>query len=256
MPTGRPRTRPHVLGEVKVKIQDFLEISTSTDSATLERRLIGFSERLGFGRISAVAVCADHEGMTRFSGIGNPPDAYVEAYSALDRGQRCPVMQSLRTSLRPVTYDQSTYVRAGAADLWEEQAPFGYRYGVAVALHLSGGRHFAVGVDRDEPLPADDERCVRLMGDVLLLASWAVEVAIATLTNESLGEDQPPSLTPRELEVLKWTLGGKSSWVVGKILRLGEGTVNYHLRNAMRKLDTSSKHVAATRAMQMGLIDP
>lgn len=205
---------------------------------------------------AAAAVSADPTGITRFRSVGNPPGAYVETYSALVQAQRCPVMQALRTSLRPLTYDQSTYVRAGAADLWEEQAPFGYRCGVAVALHLSGDRHFVVGVDRDEPLPADDERCVRLMGDVLLLASWAVDVAFAILANRHPSEDQPPRLTPRELEVLKWTLGGKSSWVVGEILHLGEGTVNYHLRNAMRKLDTSSKHVAAARAMQMGLIDP
>lgn len=247
--------RQQALNQVKVKIQDFLEVSASTDGATLQQRLIKFSEALGFGRVSAVAACPDSPGTTQFRGVSNTPDAFFEAYASLGKGRRCPVMQSLRTGQRPATYDQSTFVTAGAADLWEEQAPFGYRCGVAVALHLPGNRHFLVGVDRDEPLPANDEQCVRLMGDVLLLASWTVDVAFAILMDTNPGGDKPSRLTQRELEILKWTLGGKSSWVVGEILHLGEGTVNFHIRNAMRKLDAPSKHVAAMRAAQMGLID-
>ena len=63
-----------------------------------------------------------------------------------------------------------------------------------------------------------------------------------------------PKLTAREKEVLNWTREGKSAWAVGQILSMSEHTVNFHLRNAMGKLNVSGKHMAILRAMSLGLI--
>jgi DNA-binding CsgD family transcriptional regulator len=41
---------------------------------------------------------------------------------------------------------------------------------------------------------------------------------------------------------------------VGQILSMSEHTVNYHLRNTMRKLEVSSKHIAILKATSLGLI--
>lgn len=201
-----------------------------------------------------MTVSLDPSGRPRFGCIGNTPEAYLSAHTSHDRGQRCPVMQWLRTQQRPTIYDRSTYVRADAVDLWEEQASFGYCTGVAVALHLPGERHFALGIDREEPIPAGDEQRMRLMADLLLLASLTVDDAFASMIECGPERAPVPALTRRELQVLQWTVEGKSSWAVGEILHLGEGTVNFHIRNAMRKLEASSKHVAALRALRLGLI--
>jgi LuxR family quorum-sensing system transcriptional regulator CciR len=63
-------------------------------------------------------------------------------------------------------------------------------------------------------------------------------------------------LSPREKQCLSWTARGKSSWDTGKILCITENTVKFHLKNAMKKLNTSSRTVAAIRAVQLRLIDP
>jgi DNA-binding CsgD family transcriptional regulator len=63
-----------------------------------------------------------------------------------------------------------------------------------------------------------------------------------------------PKLTPREREVLNWTREGKSAWAVGQILAMSEHTVNFHLRNVMRKLNVSGKHMAILRAMSLGIL--
>ena len=63
-----------------------------------------------------------------------------------------------------------------------------------------------------------------------------------------------PKLTPRELDVLRWTMQGKSAWAVGEILSISEHTVNFHLRNVFRKLDASSKHQAVLKAIALGLL--
>ena len=63
-------------------------------------------------------------------------------------------------------------------------------------------------------------------------------------------------LSPREKQCLSWTAHGKSSWDIGKIMCITENTVNFHVKNAMRKLNTSSRTVAAIKAVQRGLIEP
>jgi len=65
-----------------------------------------------------------------------------------------------------------------------------------------------------------------------------------------------PVLSERERECLKWIANGKSSWAVGTILNISENTVNFHIKNAFRKLGTNSRIVAVVKAIRYGLISP
>jgi LuxR family transcriptional activator of conjugal transfer of Ti plasmids len=62
-------------------------------------------------------------------------------------------------------------------------------------------------------------------------------------------------LSPRERQCLKWAAEGKSSWDIGVILSISENTVNFHVKNAMRKLGVSRRTVAAIKAIDLGLIE-
>jgi len=63
-------------------------------------------------------------------------------------------------------------------------------------------------------------------------------------------------LSHRELECLTWTAKGKTTWDIAMILEISEHTVNYHIKNAMKKLDAHSRTVAVVKAVRFGLIDP
>ncbi|AGB73358.1 MULTISPECIES: response regulator transcription factor [Rhizobium] len=63
-----------------------------------------------------------------------------------------------------------------------------------------------------------------------------------------------PAISNREKACLAWTAKGKSSWAIGKTLSISEHTVNFHLRNAMRKLNCSSRMAAALKAVELGII--
>jgi DNA-binding CsgD family transcriptional regulator len=67
------------------------------------------------------------------------------------------------------------------------------------------------------------------------------------------GQDVP-RLTPREVEILRWTMEGKSSGVIGEILGISYSAVRFHIRNASRKLDVSSKHQAVLKALSLGIL--
>ena len=62
-------------------------------------------------------------------------------------------------------------------------------------------------------------------------------------------------ITPREIEVLKWIMEGKSSWEISMIFRKSESVVNFHIKNIIRKLNAMNRTHAVSIAMGSGLID-
>lgn|SRR5579871_6563685 len=62
-------------------------------------------------------------------------------------------------------------------------------------------------------------------------------------------------LSSREKVCLSWTARGKSSWEIGRILNISENTVNFHIKNALKKLDSNSRTLAAIKAIQLGIIE-
>jgi DNA-binding CsgD family transcriptional regulator len=237
-----------------MRLSDYFDVSQSPDRQTFERRLVDFAHALDFGRVSAALVVDSPGRDSSFVMLGNTPQDYLAAAHDAEQSKRDPVLKRMKSQGIPFTYDQKTYIDDNAADLWEEQAVFGYRSGISMALHLPGGRHFLLGVDRDGELPADDAVLTRLMADLQLLAMHAQDAAVRLLLDEAQRRLGLPQLTQREQEVLRWTGEGKSSWEVGKILGMSEHTVNFHLRNLMTKLDVTSKHLAVLRALSLGLL--
>lgn len=236
-----------------MRLQSFLDISQATNMSTLERRLIDVVHEMDFALVSAALVIAKPGAKPQFVTVGNTPSAFKEASLSPANARRDPVIQQLKTSSTPFTYDQDLYVKSAVADLWEEQAPFGYRTGISVALHLPGDKHFLLGVDREAPLPQKDEELTKMLAHVQLLAVYAQDAALRLFATEAeFGE--APKLTPREVEVMRWTMEGKSSWAIGEILGTSEHTVNFHIANFRRKLGSTSRHQAVLKALSLGLI--
>jgi DNA-binding CsgD family transcriptional regulator len=237
-----------------MRLSDYFDVSQSPDRQTFERRLVDFAHALDFGRVSAALVVDSPGRDSMFVMLGNTPQDYLAAAHDAEQSKRDPVLKRMKREGLPFVYDQQTYIDDNAADLWEEQAVHGYRSGISMALHMPGGQHFLLGVDRDSELPADDMVLTRLMADLQLLAMHAQSAAVRLLLDEAQRRLGLPQLTVREQEVLRWTAEGKSSWEVGTILGMSEHTVNFHLRNLMAKLDVTSKHLAVLRALSLGLL--
>ncbi|RZJ12137.1 MAG: LuxR family transcriptional regulator [Rubrivivax sp.] len=232
--------------------QQLIDVGLSDDLESFERRLVSTAEALGFPIISGVLLRNSAGGSQRKI-YGNTPEAYLASASDQQDARRDPVVEHLRTRTVPVVYNQATYVAAGVGELWETQALYGYRTGIGVKLHLPGEKHFMMGVDREEPLPEPGEKLMQTVAGLQLLAVHAMTAADRLLTPE-LRASELPKLTKRELDVLSWTAQGKTAWEVAVILGMSEKTVNFHLGNAMRKLDVTSKHQAVLKCVAAGLL--
>jgi DNA-binding CsgD family transcriptional regulator len=237
-----------------VRHQDYQDVADAGDMPTLENRLVRFAHEMGFGIISGYLVVEQGSGRAATFPFGNTPEAYQSTFMSASIGRRDPVMRRMKRLSVPFIYDQSIYVNEQAADLWDTMAPFGYKTGIALALHLPGGKHFAMGVDRDQALPGDDVVLARMMADLQLLAVHAQDTAIRLLAPQVHGVQLAPHPTGRELEVLRWTLAGKTAWEVGMLLGISERTAAIHANRATHKLGCVGKHQAALKAMQLGLI--
>jgi DNA-binding NarL/FixJ family response regulator len=64
------------------------------------------------------------------------------------------------------------------------------------------------------------------------------------------------ALNDRELECLTWSARGKTSPEIATILSLSKRTVNFHIENACRKLNVSTRTEAVARAASGRLINP
>jgi DNA-binding CsgD family transcriptional regulator len=231
----------------------FASILQAASQDDFRHEVVRFSHGLGFNTVSAVVVVDGGPGRATFAAVDNAPPGYAEAINDVTSMRRDPVMQHCRRHTVPIVWDQATYTSQGLGELWEEQARFGYRTGVCLAMHLPEGRHFVLGVDRDQPLPSDPAELTRLVADLQLFAVYAHDVALRVMTPR-VEPVERPALTARELEALRWTMEGKTAWEVGAILGISERTAVLHVNNAMHKLRCSSKHQAVLKALRLGLI--
>lgn len=219
----------------------------------LQQAAVTFARRLEFETISVTTVLDRVDDEPLFSSVHNTPADYVSEFADPQRGKIDPVAQHCKSSNLPIVWDQSTYVCAGRPDLWEHQAAFGYSAGISVAVHLPRGQHVLTGVDRDQALGWSANELQVVVGALYLFTICAFEAGQRIRGTELPGSDFP-SLTPRELEVLRWASVGKTAWETGVILSIAENTVNRHIANISEKLQCCGKRQSVVRAAQLGLL--
>jgi DNA-binding CsgD family transcriptional regulator len=226
------------------------EVSTET---ALLRELMLFSENLGFNQACAFMMMRK-AGSSKFSSknINNYSNAWQETCHNEQLISTDPIIRHLSTSNLPLVWDQSLYIKADAGELWDLTSSHGFDSGITVSLcdHLGNG--YKIGLSRDQPLTTDSRELSRLVADTQLFGAFA-QSAMMRIWNPKPEADFP-SLTAREIECLSWTLEGKTAWELGVILGITERTANFHLGNAIQKLDCDNKHSAVIKAMRMGMI--
>jgi DNA-binding CsgD family transcriptional regulator len=233
--------------------EGYLSVLESRNRDEFLGEVVRFAKRLGFETVSATTVIDHFLGESEFITVDNTPQNYLDVFEDTGRARQDPVMQHCKHQSVPIIWNQETYVNVGLADQWDVQARYGYRTGIAMALHMPEGRHFFLGVDRDQSLPSNRGELTRMVADLQLFAVHAQEAASRIMT-PAMRDSDAPSLTPREVESLRWTMDGKTAWEVGNILGISERTAVLHVNNAMHKLGCVNKHQAVLKALRLGLI--
>jgi DNA-binding CsgD family transcriptional regulator len=234
--------------------QRYYELAAAEDVTTFKRVLLQVAEEFGFPLINVTVVNITPGGEPCERAMRNDPPGWAPHVLDAAAAARDPCLELIRTSYAPFAYDQKLYVDGGAGDLWEEQAPFGFKTGISAVSHAKPGRRMCtIGMDRDEPLPKDRIELMRLLADLQLMVAFAQDTAFKLLLADQV-DPQVIDLSARERDVLAWASKGKTAWETGRLLSISEHTVNKHLASAAKRLGCSSKAQAVARAIERGLL--
>ncbi len=144
------------------------------------------------------------------------------------------------------------YTRPHIARLGHKQAQMAGEFGMTAGLTLPGwspGIHWAFLT-----LSTDATYDLRELAPHVSTSTYFMACLQAGMDRLLRPADRIPKLSPRECEVLRWSAIGKTAWEISMILRISECTVNFHLRQAAKKLRTKGKCATCARAVALGLI--
>ncbi len=233
---------------------DLLQLGVSADIPTLTKRMVDLASCMGYGLTSAVLVrgrLGSENAMLQ--AFGNPPDGYMETVDSLPEGLRDPLLARLLARPGHVTYDQQLYTEAGAGDLWDAQAPFGFQSGVAVSIHEpSHAEAFMLGLDGLGKAPAGPTLLL-LQANLQMLAMHA-QSAIARIVAARSGVQQV-ELDRHEQAAIK-TAGARIFAQRGHLVGMSEIRTDPAMRSAARKLGARSITDVVLRSIDGGLLHP
>lgn len=136
--------------------------------------------------------------------------------------------------------------------MWSEARAFGLRVGWAQSSFDASGSVGMLTLARSHEALSRSEVRMREheYSRLANLAHLALSAALCRANCAML-----PTLSPRELEVVRWMADGKTSEEIALLLRISVHTVNFHVRNVKVKLQAANKTAAVASAIGLGLLN-
>ncbi|MER9237304.1 LuxR family transcriptional regulator [Mesorhizobium sp. M0622] len=225
------------------------------DSERLFYLLADFASSFGCRWIAYSCLTPDRESL---SAVSRDPAAFLhfpqrwqERYAEMGYDRIDPVVKISRKREGAFRWSE-VYNDASTSEkerkVLDEAATFGLRSAVSVPLHGPYASFAILSFAQPRECEFQNETVAYLQFSAL---HFHLKITELGRPKES---DTGIHLSSREKECLLWTARGKSSWETGMILGISANTVNFHIKNIMRKLDAASRTVAAVKAIRLGLI--
>lgn len=180
------------------------------------------------------------------------PEEWQERYFEMGYDRINPIIKKSRKRAATFRWSEiynDANTTANERRFFDEASRFGLRSSITVPLHGPGGNLAVMSFSR-----ACEREFQNRTITYLELAALHFHTRTTKFTNSDFIEDTS-GLSLREKDCILWTARGKSSWEIGVILGISKDTVNFHIKNAMRKFDVNSRTAAATKALKIGIID-
>lgn len=215
---------------------------------------LGF-DIVSYGYLDALESEGREPKLTSFS---NAPDWYLRRFQEEGYIVRDAAVRHCMTSLAPCTMGIGVMPKHDLPPVERqmnaEMAEFGLRSILVLPMSSlnrfsRGGVVIGNGMEQDE--------FERFLPDRQATVHLAAAYAHSRIQMQLVaGEAAAIRLTPRERECLLWTAKGLSSKETARRLGGSAKVVDFHILNAMRKLDAATRAQAVARALLLGLINP
>lgn len=238
-------------------LEDFVERVTGLDGIdSFQTFMAREVERFGFNKFTYLALRVPDSAQTPFV-VTTFPQEWAIHYGDNDYVNFDPVLGNAASRMEPFDWPSlraKQSLTSRQKRVLDEASDFGMPHGAAVPIHGPRGAFAIMSVTTEEPAKefrsiwSNYKMYIHMMS--LYYHSSVEKNLLRPLDKDSVG------LTDREREVLLWTARGKTAWEVSEILSISAETVNFHLKNCMKKIGVYSKHHAVVKAILMGLIFP
>lgn len=181
---------------------------------------------------------------------------WLDRYHAQKLGHVDPVAAHCGRKSIPLIWSPDIFSARKQKEMYEEACGYGLRSGVTLPIHGAQGEMgilcFVNDMKPDKRFQRDTHHN---LPELSCFRDFIFESSLQFM-QPSCTTEKPAPLTLRELECLKWSAAGKSSWEIGQILHCTEATANYHFSSLRRKFNTTTRQQAVIRAINLGLIHP
>ena len=184
--------------------------------------------------------------------LTNYPQDWLRIYDHFGYIRLDPVAGKILTSIRPFAWDELPVVGSRLTTFWNRATRFGLRHGYTVPIHGPRGQHAAFalsGTDGPLPLECRKERFERAWSFTIEL----VEEVFGTYLQQDASIVKP--LLPKQRAALSLIARGYSIREISDLLCLHARTVEYHLREAIKRLGATTREQAIVRALLNGDIE-
>jgi DNA-binding CsgD family transcriptional regulator len=221
-------------------------LSNARDGAELDDIFATRVECLGYQSAGYLRVFGEghfHRAQYLF---GKTVPGWAERYQSQQYSINDPVVTAVCRSTGAFTLDEVAGPSRAGAPILEDSRIHGLFDGLCAPIRAGYDEVGFVLLGADHLLqPSDYER--------FLSQGMCEAYARAGLALLPVRAD-PPSLTRRETECLRWVAAGRSDPQIGMILGLSSNTVHAHVEAAKTKLDANSRAQLVLRAVMAGVL--
>ncbi len=241
-------------------LRDLRDVATQAEVLSRIEQEIA---KLGFSRVLLAILPRRSAPLSQAFIHSNYPNAWRAQYDAGGMAAIDPTVLHCLNRTGPMIWNEHDFTARPQRELYEEARKFGIGNGVSLPAHHNRGASCMLTCVADESRGADRLIERELPHLVLLrdlafdsLQSFAVSgsaTAMSAAVPECDAKD-PPNLSSRETECLRWHAAGKTSWEIGRILNVTEAGVNFHFKNIRNKFNVRHRHEALIKALALGIV--
>lgn len=228
--------------------------ATALNMEQIKAHFLEVSKQLGFDSFVYALRVPTNFSNAQVIMLDGYPEGWVKRYFEAAYYESDPVMAWCIREILPIRWSDLILEPGSAAEaMMLDAAEYGLRDGVTMPVHSPQGELGILSLSLDAP-PERARAITETALPIIQLLATHLHQAVRRLG--SLSQEVDANLTMRERECLTWAADGKTSNEIAQLLGISDNTVNFHLNNAMQKLDVVSRQHAIGKASFQRLIQP